>query len=103
MSIEIPGKPASSFLSGLASSGKNNAKDDTNNTNTSGSSTLTDTVNVTSMAKKLNDLVKKISTEPIVDTHRINSIKHDIEQGSYVVNSGRVAEKLYRFETALNR
>lgn len=103
MSIEISGKPTSSFLSSLSTPERKDVKDETGTSKNLGSSTLTDTVNVTSMAKKINELVKKISSEPIVDTHRINSIRNDIEHGSYVVNTSRVAEKFFRFEFALHR
>jgi negative regulator of flagellin synthesis FlgM len=103
MSIEIPGKPASSLFAGLSNPAQNEQKDGPKNTQQSGLSSYDDKVNVTPMANKLNDLVRKISAEPIVDDHRINTIKYDIEHGSYVVNPSRVAEKFFRFELALHR
>ena len=105
MSIELFGKPVAFLQSGQSNAAPNaHNKGDANSDKSGGnSSTNIDNVNITPMAKKLNDLAKKISAEPIADNPRIDSIKHDIEHGSYSVNTGRLAEKLFRFETALNR
>ena len=105
MSIEMPGKPVAFLHTGQSNAAPNaHSKGDTNSEKSDGnSSTNTDNVNITPMAKKLNDLAKKISAEPIKDNPRIHSIKHDIEHGSYSVNTGRLAEKFFRFEVALNR
>lgn len=103
MSIEIPGKPASAVVLELANSSQKDVRDDAQRqTKSDLPSTQQDEVNVSSMAKKLDELSKIISDQPIVDSQRISSIKHDIEHGSYQVNSGRVAEKFFRFELALH-
>ncbi len=105
MSIEIPGKTIS-FISPDPpnKSVRNNGEQERNLARKEEASTAhADKINVTPMADKLNRLISTASTEPVTDTHRVNAIKQDIEQGLYTVNIGRVAEKFFRFESALHR
>lgn len=103
MSIEFSGKSASSVLIGLNSSSKKEQHEDTKNNQDTDISSQSDEVNVTSMAIKLNELAQKVSTEPAFDIQRISALKTEIEHGSYEVNSSRVAEKFFRFESALHQ
>jgi len=103
VSIEIPGKTIAFMPSGSSSAANNPRQDQTKISAHADSSSNKDKMNVTPMANKLSNLTKQISAESLMDAHRINSIKHEIEQGSYVVNSNRVAEKFFRFEFALHR
>ncbi len=105
MSIEIPGKTVS-FISSdppNKSAGSNEEQGKPHTRATTDALSYADKINVTPMADKLNRLINTISTEPVIDTHRVNTIKQDIEEGSYTVNIGRVAEKFFRFESALHR
>jgi negative regulator of flagellin synthesis FlgM len=58
-----------------------------------------DKVSLTEMASKLQSLERSLTDVPQVDKKRVESIKEAIDNGSYQVNAGRVAEKLIQFES----
>ena len=59
------------------------------------------TVNVTPQARTLNQIGQALTNQPIVDLHRVASIRHDLERGAYNSDPVRVATKLFSFEQAL--
>jgi len=65
-------------------------------TQTAGSSSK-DSVQLTSQALNLNKMQGK-TTEPKVNTQRIESLKAAILNGDYKINTERLAEKLGKFE-----
>lgn len=58
-------------------------------------------VKITDTASKLRQLEAKIASQPVVDTHKVESIKKAIADGTYRVNSSRTAEKMAAFENLL--
>lgn len=62
-----------------------------------------DTVSLTDTAARLRELENSLAKLPVVDSQRVESIQQAIANGSYEVDSGRVAEKMLRFERDLQR
>ncbi|MFA5628055.1 MAG: flagellar biosynthesis anti-sigma factor FlgM [Thiohalomonadaceae bacterium] len=62
-----------------------------------------DTVSLTDTAARLRELENSLATMPVVDSQRVESIQQAIDDGSYEVDAGRVAEKLLSFESDLQR
>lgn len=66
-----------------------------------GTNNTPDTVTITDIASKLNNVENNLSILPVVDTQRVEEIKRLVDQGSYDFNSTRVAEKFVEFERQL--
>lgn len=62
-----------------------------------------DTVSLTDTAARLRELENSLAKMPVVDSQRVESIQQAIANGSYEMDSGRVAEKMLRFEQDLQR
>ncbi|WP_127476351.1 flagellar biosynthesis anti-sigma factor FlgM [Sulfurivermis fontis] len=62
-----------------------------------------DTVSLTDTAARLRELENSLAKLPVVDSQRVESIQQAIANGSYEIDSGRVAEKMLRFERELQR
>ncbi len=63
--------------------------------------TATDSVSLTSVAGLMQQLDNQIAAAPVVDTARVNSIRHSIAEGSFVPDYPRVADRLIDREIAL--
>ncbi len=63
----------------------------------------TDTVNLTGTASQLRSLEQQLASQPIVDAQRVDSIKREIANGSYEINSQQVADKMIQIESAINK
>ena len=74
---------------------------DSRSTNTSHSSPATDSVVLTATAGQLQALEKKLETVPVVDQQRVDVLRKSIADGSFQMDSTRVAEKLIKLESAL--
>jgi len=62
-----------------------------------------DTVSLTDTAARLRELENSLAKMPVVDSQRVESIQQAIANGSYEMDSGRIAEKMLRFEQELQR
>ncbi|MEW5992786.1 MAG: flagellar biosynthesis anti-sigma factor FlgM [Candidatus Zixiibacteriota bacterium] len=62
-----------------------------------------DTVSLTDTAARLRELENSLAKLPVVDSQRVETLQQAIANGSYEVDSGRVAEKMLRFERDLQR
>jgi negative regulator of flagellin synthesis FlgM len=62
-----------------------------------------DTVSLTDTAARLRELENSLAKMPVVDSQRVETLQQAIANGSYEVDSGRVAEKMLRFEQDLQR
>ncbi len=60
-----------------------------------------DQVELTAAAKKLDEIVASLSSEPIVDRQKVDEIKQALADGRYEVNSASVAKKLIEIEDLL--
>ena len=68
-------------------------KTDSVNSNTS------DTVQLSPEAQRLQHATDKLNEQPAVDQERVEKLKQAIADGSYQVESQRVASRLLAFET----
>lgn len=104
MTIKVPGQATSTVgLTGYTRPTAANADD--KSTRNSGPATTpvgTDTVNVTAEARALHQISSVASSQPVVDLHRVESLRKDIERGAYNTDPYRVAMKLFSFERALS-
>jgi len=59
------------------------------------------TVTVTDSALKLLQIEKTLAEIPSFDAEKVESIKQALSDGSYTINTDRIAEKLIKFEQDL--
>jgi negative regulator of flagellin synthesis FlgM len=71
---------------------------DTSSTN---AGTTTDTVSLTGQARRLQELETEIAAQPVVDGRRVNEVRNAIENGTFVVDPARIAEKMLSLEQAI--
>lgn len=57
-----------------------------------------DTVNLTSSAKLLEQLDKTLAGLPAIDSSRVDEIKTAIENGDYQINSDAIADAMIRMD-----
>jgi len=69
------------------------------NSRTAGAAT--DRVSLTGEAQRLRQLETEIAAQPVVDSHRVNAVRNAIENGTFVVNPERIAEKMLSLEQAI--
>ncbi len=58
-------------------------------------------VSLTDTAAKLQRLEAQIANQPVVDTQRVESVKKAIADGSFKIDSTRIADKMADFESLL--
>ncbi|CAH0183843.1 MULTISPECIES: flagellar biosynthesis anti-sigma factor FlgM [unclassified Pseudomonas] len=97
--------PASTTRAGSTQGGKNEAIDN----KAAGSTTAAqpaaagsksgESVQLSSEAQQLQKTVDKLRDQPAVDSDRVAKLKQAVADGSYQVDSQRVASKLLNFES----
>jgi negative regulator of flagellin synthesis FlgM len=55
-------------------------------------------VHLSDEAQRLQTISDKVSSQPVVNSARVAELKQAVADGSYKVDSGRVASKLLNFE-----
>ncbi len=65
------------------------------------SSGSTQELSLTDTAAKLRQLEAQIANQPVVDTQRVESVKKAIMDGSFKVDSHRIADKMAEFESLM--
>jgi negative regulator of flagellin synthesis FlgM len=65
--------------------------------------TKTDSISITNTAVNLGNIERTLAQIPVVDGARVDAIRESIGEGSYVVDSVRVADNLLEVELMLNR
>lgn len=68
---------------------------------TPAASTGADTVNFTGPALTLQKLSEAVAKAPVVNTEKVAAVKQSIQNGTYQVNAGSVADKILQFESNL--
>lgn len=66
-----------------------------------GQSSVADTVSLSDNAVQLGKIDNTSVAAPVVDTKRVEEMKQAISDGSYEVNTEKVADKLMQFESIL--
>lgn len=66
-----------------------------------GKSSVADTVSLSDNAVQLGKVDNVAIAAPVVDTKRVEAMKQAISDGSYEVNTEKVADKLMQFESIL--
>ncbi|HID45159.1 MAG TPA: flagellar biosynthesis anti-sigma factor FlgM [Chromatiaceae bacterium] len=102
MSIDINNlgnNPAPS--SGSASEIKGAANESARADQSTGKSSVNDTVSLSETAIRLGQIGVAVENQPVVDTKRVEQVKQAILDGSYSVDPTRIAEKLMEFDMAL--
>ncbi len=61
----------------------------------------TDHVTLTDSARSLQKIEEAIAKAPVVDSAKVAAIKQAVGSGTYQIDSGRVADKLLKFERGL--
>jgi negative regulator of flagellin synthesis FlgM len=62
-----------------------------------------DTVSLTASARDIQHLEKTLAATPAVDQNRVDAIRKALADGSYKVDSGRVADRLMHADQALGK
>jgi negative regulator of flagellin synthesis FlgM len=60
-----------------------------------------DHVTLTDSARSLQKIEEAIAKAPAVDTAKVASIKQAVSDGTYQIDTGRIADKLLQFERGL--
>jgi negative regulator of flagellin synthesis FlgM len=103
MSVEINGLNSSALKNtGEGSPARVGRDDPSVPEQENGRPATSDTVSLTDAASRLKGLEKAVASLPVVDTHRVESLRKAVAEGSYAVDSQKVAEKLLDFERTLS-
>jgi len=57
-----------------------------------------DRVTLSEAATRLSDVTRTVSQQPVVDSKRVEEIRQEIQNGTYKVDSGRIAASLIAME-----
>jgi negative regulator of flagellin synthesis FlgM len=60
-----------------------------------------DTVSLTDTAERLQSIEAKLQNTPVVDKHKVDSIRQALNEGSYQIDANKIADKLLAFESSL--
>jgi negative regulator of flagellin synthesis FlgM len=60
-----------------------------------------DTVSITDSAQTLQKLSEAVAKAPVVNTQKVAAVKQAVQNGTYQVDSGKVADKIIQFESGL--
>lgn len=106
MAIEINGQHNPLTTNINEGAGKTAVQNEQNakSTDTKGRDTASgsgDSVNLTDTASMLKKMEASLSSVPVVDVKRVESVKQSIMNGSFNVDPGRIAEKMVNFESML--
>jgi negative regulator of flagellin synthesis FlgM len=67
----------------------------------SSSSSTADQVTLTDSAITLQKLGEAVANAPVVNTQKVATVKTSVQNGTYKVDAGRVADKILQFENGL--
>jgi len=60
-----------------------------------------DTLNITSSARLLQDLESRARELPVVDTERVDQLRQALDNGTHAANPDKITQKLLQFESYL--
>jgi negative regulator of flagellin synthesis FlgM len=67
----------------------------------SAAASTADQVTFTGPARALQKLGEAVANAPVVNTQKVADVKQAIQNGTYQVDAGRVADKILQFESGL--
>jgi len=70
---------------------------------TSGDVSAHDKLSLTGTAEKLRNLELSLSSQPIVDNNRVESVRNQLNTGSFQVYPDRVAQKMIEIEGLIDQ
>jgi len=65
------------------------------------SSSTADQVTLTGSAITLQKLGEAVANAPVVNTQKVATVKTSVQNGTYKIDAGRVADKILQFENGL--
>jgi negative regulator of flagellin synthesis FlgM len=101
---KISGYPTTEQLAPLKGSTTPNVAADKSQTDASATSSTAQTgdhVTLTTSARSLQKLSEAIAQAPVVNASKVATIKQAVSEGTYQIDSGRVADKMLQFENGL--
>lgn len=103
MSIEINGQSNPSRLNtNEGSSTQSTPGESGGKAQNTAALTSPDTLSLTNTAAIMQEIQARIASTPVVDGARVEAIKEALNNGTYLINTDSVAEKLMSFEANLN-
>ena len=100
MSIEINGLPPVRVVESTDDSSVKQALKQQTEHKSTGSSAA-DTVSISDSAARIANIDNSTVTTPVVDAQRVEQLKQAISDGSFKVDSAKIADKLMQFESIL--
>ncbi len=61
----------------------------------------TDKISFTGEASKLQALERELANQPVVDSQRVSTVRSAINNGTFDINPGQIAEQMISLEQAL--
>jgi negative regulator of flagellin synthesis FlgM len=108
VSNKISGYTANEPLAPIKGTNSNGVVADKSQSNSS-SATATSTsqtgdhVTLTDSARSMQKIEEAVAKTPVVNAAKVDSIKQAVQNGTYQIDSGRVAGKLLQFERGLKK
>lgn len=103
MAIEITGYIPAQLSSARGDTPQSGRQEASPAQQKTGKSQTTDTVTLTDTSSQLHKLETMVSTLPVVDIARVDSVRQAIKTGRLDFNPERIAEKMLSFEGARRR
>ncbi|MGA2778642.1 MAG: flagellar biosynthesis anti-sigma factor FlgM [Steroidobacteraceae bacterium] len=105
MTNKISGYNSSEALSPVQGSGSSGAVAEKSQPSTppaaAQAAPAADQVTLTGSARTLQKLGAAVANAPVVDANKVATIKQAVQNGSYSVNAGSVADKLLQYDSEL--
>jgi negative regulator of flagellin synthesis FlgM len=107
VSNKISGYTANEPLAPIKGTNSNGVVADKSQSNSSATAASTsqtgDHVTLTDSARSMQKIEEAVARTPVVNAAKVDSIKQAVQNGTYQVDSGRVAGKLLQFERGLKK
>jgi negative regulator of flagellin synthesis FlgM len=107
VSNKISGYTANEPLAPIKGTNSNGVVADKSQSNSSATAASTsqtgDHVTLTDSARSMQKIEEAVARTPVVNAAKVDSIKQAVQNGTYQVDSGRVAGKMLQFERGLKK
>lgn len=81
--------------------GVDKTQSETTTASAAGSSAAADQVTLTGSARTLQKLGEAIANAPVVNTQKVAVVKQAVQNGTYQVDAGSIADKILQLESSL--